>query len=195
MAQCLDSGANPNAFVGVINPGSILCYAIEGIRDSFPNSDRDYLAVIRLLVKRWAKVDLSGEGGRTPLMKAASTPPSQDPEIRTEQLAAVRLLLELGANIHARDEHKSTPLHYASIRCWPEMIALLLESGADPHARDDNNDTPADVAKTMSLSISTDDRKAASLKAASLKLQRGAKSTGSGKANRVRLDEPRKAGR
>jgi ankyrin repeat protein len=101
-------------------------------------------------------------------MKAASSSPNRSPAVREQQLAIARLLLELGAKVNAVDEHKSTPLHYAAIRCWPEMISLLLAHGANRAARDDENHTPAQVAAGAPFLGQKE-------KAAGLKLLQGAK--------------------
>lgn len=48
--------------------------------------------------------------------------------------AIVRLLLEKGADVMARDDEGSTPLHYAAMAESEEVIRLLLENGADVSA-------------------------------------------------------------
>lgn len=149
VAKALDAGAQVNALVGLMREGSILCYSIEAISNSFDQPSGKHLEVIRLLIDRGAKVDLAGPSGGTALMRAAAAAPSKAPEVRNQQLAAARLLLDLGASVKAVDAHKSTPLHYAGFRCWPEMIALLLARGADRAALDDENQTPAQVAASV----------------------------------------------
>jgi ankyrin repeat protein len=168
VSKCLDAGAKVNALVGLTRPGSVLCYSIEAINASMGGPSGKHLEVIKLLVARGAKVDLAGPSGGTALMKAASSAPNQSPAVRERQLAAVRLLLELGAKVKAVDEHKSTALHYAAFRCWPEMISLLLAHGADRAALDDENHTPAQVAEGMP-------HLSAKEKTASLKLLRNAR--------------------
>jgi ankyrin repeat protein len=54
----------------------------------------------------------------------------------------VRLLIEAGASVNARNASDETPLHQAAGRRCSEYVALLLESGADPNARDRFGQTP-----------------------------------------------------
>jgi ankyrin repeat protein len=55
--------------------------------------------------------------------------------------AAVRVLLEFGADPNAQTPYKVTPLFKASISIYYSVLLLLLDSGADPHinARQDYN--------------------------------------------------------
>jgi ankyrin repeat protein len=55
-----------------------------------------------------------------------------------------RLLIEHGADIHARDQNQLTPLHLT----WhPETAQLLIKHGADVHARDQSQSTPLHLAQ------------------------------------------------
>jgi len=70
----------------------------------------------------------------TPLLRAAEK----------EHVEIARLLLDKGANIHARAMYPprgATSLHYAVKRGHLEMVQLLLDRGAD-HAADHCGDTP-----------------------------------------------------
>jgi ankyrin repeat protein len=57
------------------------------------------------------------------------------------QLGVMRLLVQRGANIDARDWGR-TALHYAADYGHEEVVAFLLEKGAQASTRDDNNVTP-----------------------------------------------------
>jgi ankyrin repeat protein len=58
----------------------------------------------------------------------------------------VRPLVEHGANVNARDQSQSTPLHLA----WDaEIVQLLVEHGADVNARDQFQLTPLHIASSV----------------------------------------------
>ena len=82
---------------------------------------------LMLLLKAGADPNLS-EGGRTPLLNVAAS--------NNSSVAALRLLLDAGAKINARDANNRTALHAIaeSQAASPESVALLLERGADPYA-------------------------------------------------------------
>jgi len=48
----------------------------------------------------------------------------------------VRLLLENGANVNARDRYGWTALMWAVFKGYKEIVKLLLENGADVNVRD-----------------------------------------------------------
>jgi uncharacterized protein len=53
----------------------------------------------------------------------------------------VRLLVETGADIMAKDWHGRTALHGAAMRGIKTVVLLLLEMGADVAAKDDRGGT------------------------------------------------------
>ncbi|KAH9969702.1 hypothetical protein BC827DRAFT_1262912 [Russula dissimulans] len=73
-----------------------------------------------------------------------------------DQLKIMRLLLDQGVDVDARDNHGRTPLHYSSFypgegisvstRGTVEGSRLLLERGADIQAKDDEGQTPLQLA-------------------------------------------------
>ena len=81
------------------------------------------------LVAHEADINAKNVYGDTPLMRQASI----------NQTEKVRLLLQLGADIHAKNRYQRTALHYAEA---PETIEILLKNGADPRAKNDMNETP-----------------------------------------------------
>ena len=61
---------------------------------------------------------------------------------RTATVQDVKACLEAGADPNARNEYKSTPLHWAAWNKNPAVIEALLKAGANPMARDEWKNTP-----------------------------------------------------
>ena len=59
-----------------------------------------------------------------------------------DDLECMRILINHGANVNARDDDQWTALHYAAMRSNIDGINLLLDKGADIHLVDNNNATP-----------------------------------------------------
>ena len=60
---------------------------------------------------------------------------------------AAELLLNVGADVNAKDKSGYRALHSAMFQGRPEVVELLLRRGADPLARGPSNDTPRDSTK------------------------------------------------
>ncbi|MGI9429104.1 MAG: ankyrin repeat domain-containing protein [Bythopirellula sp.] len=110
-------------------------------------------AVIRYLVKGGVSVNETDKNGVTPLHRA----------VRFRSLAAVQLLLELGADVNATDRRSgSTPLHRAVTNTGAPATAdkqaiaakiaqVLLEQGANASAKNKSGRRPVDYAKTGAM--------------------------------------------
>ena len=66
--------------------------------------------------------------------------------ISKEMVEIVRLLVEHGADVTAKDKSSSTPLHLASSFGTPEIVRLLIERGVDITAEDESRKTPLHLA-------------------------------------------------
>ncbi len=84
-------------------------------------------------IKRSDFVNARAEFGHTPMHRAAVS--NKNPKVLIE----LRLL---GADVNARNDSKSTPLHLAAEHGYPESILYLIALGADGTARDNEGYIP-----------------------------------------------------
>ena len=90
------------------------------------------------------RADVSGQGEFTrKRYKAASY----------EKAETVQLLIQHGADVTARDDTHSTPLHLASSKMCTETVDLLIEHGSDVNAKDANQSTPLHLAASSQLKL------------------------------------------
>ena len=76
--------------------------------------------------------------------------------ISREKVIIVRLLVEKGADVTAKDKSFSTPLHLASSFGTPEIVRLLIERGADITAEDERRRTPLHLASVSRYAVSAE---------------------------------------
>lgn len=89
--------------------------------------------MVRLLAANGADMTILNEDFDTPLMLAAGVAlhnPTEDAGNEAETLATVQLLLDLGADVNARNRNNETALHGASYRGFAPVTTLLYERGA-----------------------------------------------------------------
>ncbi len=96
-----------------------------------------HVETMKVLIDAGADVNLRVNQGVTPLMAACGPYP-----------AAVRLLLENGAEVNATDEIENfTALMYAATDGLSPVVDILLEHGADPSMKDVDGDTAGNFAQ------------------------------------------------
>jgi len=106
------------------------------------NHSNSSAEIIRTLLDAGANMTLTTVDGTTPLMAAAGLGPSTYTPTEPRGLRspggeeAVRVLLEAGADINARNEADFTALHGAAFRGLNEIVQILVDNGADIDARD-----------------------------------------------------------
>jgi ankyrin repeat protein len=105
--------------------------------------------VMRLLLEKGADPALATNQGTTPLMMAAGVTAIQgvDRVSPDGALEAVKICLELGADVNAANAAGETALHGAVFRGSNAIIQLLAERGANVNATDKTGRTPLSLAE------------------------------------------------
>lgn len=105
------------------------------------------IEIAQLLVAMGARVDAAYNRRHSqPLHYAADghrDSPCWNPRL---QLRTIELLLEAGADLHARDKNGATPLHRAVRTRCAEAVKALLAAGADATLRNEPGSTPFHLA-------------------------------------------------
>jgi uncharacterized protein len=107
----------------------------EGATPFLLAADRSDVPLMKLLLELGADPLMPNTNGTTPLMVAAgleTTEPLEEAGEEPEALEAVKMLLDLGADINAVDNDGSTAMHGAAYAQYPLVVKLLAERGADP---------------------------------------------------------------
>lgn len=107
----------------------------EGATPFLLAADRSDVPLMRLLLELGADPLLPNANNTTPLMVAAglgTTEPLEEAGEEPEALEAVKMLLDLGADINAVDNNGDTAMHGAAYAQSPLVVKLLADRGADP---------------------------------------------------------------
>jgi ankyrin repeat protein len=143
----LGHGADPNAADSLGRTSLFL--AMEGRNPE----------VVRLLLKHGAKANIATALPADPSLRTVNNikngPPSNSGVTPLHQAAAygpvesVRLLLQAGANVNARDGRQLGPLTFALATEYssPEIVRTLIQAGADTNVADNFGETPLDWAE------------------------------------------------
>ncbi len=181
----LDRGANPNVriknvlitfgtTVGLHGPG------VPSMVDATPfllaatSADID---LMRMLLAAGADPHLRGEGNTTSLMSAAGGAWNGYRREDEKQLAleAVKLLVELGADVNEANSSGETPLHAAAYTGANAIVQYLVDRGASVDPKNLLGETPWSMAEGISADPNRGDLYAGHTSTANLLLNLGAK--------------------
>jgi ankyrin repeat protein len=107
----------------------------EGATAFLLAADRSDVPLMRLLGELGADPLLPNFNHTTPLMAAAglgTIEPLEEAGEEPEAVEAVKMLLDLGADVNAVDDNGDTAMHGAAYGNYPLVVNLLAERGADP---------------------------------------------------------------
>jgi uncharacterized protein len=129
-------GANVNARLNKVPrpPASATLLGTEGATPFLMAADRADVPLMRELLKAGADPLLPNADKSTPLMAAAglgTSDPLEEAGTEDEALDAVKMLLDLGADINAVDNKGDTAMHGAAYGNFPMIVQLLAKRGAD----------------------------------------------------------------
>lgn len=116
----------PNTWSAVAAPGSTP-FLIA--------ADRVDVPLMKLLIELGADPLLPNFDGTTPLLAAAgvgTNEPEEEAGDESEALEAVKLLLDLGADVNTVDKNGDTAMHGAAFNISPRVVQLLADRGANP---------------------------------------------------------------
>jgi len=116
-------------------PNSSTRVGTEGATAMLLAADRSDVPLMRLLVELGADPLVPNFNNTTPLMMAAglgTTEPLEEAGEEPEAVEAVKMLLDLGADVNAVDNNGDTAMNGAAYNNYPLVVKLLAERGADP---------------------------------------------------------------
>jgi ankyrin repeat protein len=116
-------------------PNSWSSVGSEGATPFLFAADRVDIPLMKLLLQLGADPLLPNFDNTTPLMAAAGVGTNEPPEEageESEAVEAVKMLLDLGADINTVDKNGDTAMHGAAFNISPLVVKLLAERGADP---------------------------------------------------------------
>ncbi len=159
--RLLAAGANPNASLKLLPPyrhviddraiDSSIIIGTTPLLRAAKAFDADTIGV---LLQHGARVDQPNARGMTPAMVAAGLGSTDadsrghytTADVQQRAIAALRLLLDAGADINGKDARGLTAIHEAARWGWNDVIRFLAARGANVTAVDNRGLTPVDSA-------------------------------------------------
>ena len=157
----LARGANPNARIitrlrlGPDDPSTGM--GMEGATPFFLAALGGDAEMLRNLAKHGADHTLTAKGKTTSLMAAAGAARGVTQGTLKKRLGApeeaVKVVMELGADVHATRENGQTALHAAAFAGEDEIIQYLVDHGAEVEVQDNIGQTPWSMAVGISPAL------------------------------------------
>ena len=116
-------------------PNTSSSIGTEGATPFLFAADRGDVPLMHELLKLGADPLLPNQQGTTPLLAAAgvgTNEPQEEAGEESEAVDAVKLLLDLGADVNTVDQNGDTAMHGAAYNISPLVVKLLAERGANP---------------------------------------------------------------
>ena len=157
----LEHGANPNARIKVdlARIGDRLQLGLAGATPFLLAAATGDVGIMRALLTKGADPKLATNDRTTPLMVAAGVGRREDrtKEEERQALEAVKLLIELGADVNAANRDMGlTAMHGAAYTGSSEIIRFLVDSGAKLDPMDKFGQTPLSIAEGDPNGLSAD---------------------------------------
>jgi ankyrin repeat protein len=157
----LEHGANPNARITVdlARIGDRLQLGLAGATPFLLAAATGDVGIMRALLAKGADAKLATNDRTTPLMAAAGVGRREDrtKEEERQALEAVKLLVELGADVNAANRDMGlTAMHGAANAGSSEIIRFLVDSGAKLDPTDKFGQTPLSIAEGDPNGLSAD---------------------------------------
>ena len=136
-------------------------FAMKGATPYFLAAVAGDGSLMRLLGRSGADPRLTAEGGITPLMAAARSACTGSCEYRganaevdeaaaAAALEAVKVAVELGADVNAANEDGQTAMHMAAFTGADGVVQFLADNGATVDVQDKHGETPWSMAAGLS---------------------------------------------
>jgi uncharacterized protein len=162
-AALLVRGANPNARITANDTRGPdgTPFAMKGATAYFLAAVAGDASLMRLLGRSGVDPRLAAEGAATPLMAAARSACTGscefqganlevDPVAAAAALEAVKVAVELGADINAANEDGQTAMHMAAFTGADGVVQFLADHGASVDVQDARGETPWSMAAGLS---------------------------------------------
>jgi hypothetical protein len=140
IAYGADPVADLNKLVAVSgSPGAMTFEGSDGGSILIHAAESGNPEIVREILRYHPNLEIRNRGRKTALFAAGEYRDRDNNDKNGARAECVRLLVQSGADVNARDFRGNTLLHYAY---FPDVAEELLKAGADVNARNINGETP-----------------------------------------------------